>query len=85
MNIRMIKRSDTWCDRLGALGILLMLTVFYSLLTDVAGALDPMLFPGWKVIVPAFIKSIGALGRIRLRIFCRSWKKSRKAELRSSR
>ena len=61
MNIRMIKRSDTWCDRLGALGILLMLTVFYSLLTDVAGALDPMLFPGWKVIVPAFIKSIGAL------------------------
>lgn len=45
----------------GASLIFLSLLLAYGALTDLAGVLDPVLFPGWKVILPEMYGSSGEL------------------------
>lgn len=50
--------------RIGIIGssvIFLLLLGAYGLLTDIGGVLDPLLFPGWHVILPEMYRSSGDL------------------------
>ncbi len=58
--LRQIKR-DRRTAIIGAAAIFMVLITAYTLLTDVTKTLDPVLFPGWGVILPEMAKSSGEL------------------------
>lgn len=55
------KYRDIRTAAVGASLIFLLLLLFYGALTDLSGVLDPVLFPGWKVILPEMCHSAGDL------------------------
>ncbi len=54
-------RRDRRIACFGALTVFGALIALYAVLTDVTRALDPVLFPGWGVILPELAKSSGEL------------------------
>ena len=43
---------DRWIARIGSSIIFAALVGVYAILTDLTGLLDPVLFPGWGMILP---------------------------------
>ncbi len=58
---RIRKFRDARIATVGATLIFLALLLAYGLLTDVTKTLDPVLFPGWRVILPEMYQSTGEL------------------------
>lgn len=56
-------RRDRRIACFGALAVFGALVALYAVLTDVTRALDPVLFPGWGVILPELAGSSGELFR----------------------
>lgn len=59
--LQMIRNART--AAIGSTSIFLLLILGYAVLTDFTGLLDPVLFPGWKVILPELVQSSGELFR----------------------
>ncbi|OQA79367.1 MAG: putative aliphatic sulfonates transport permease protein SsuC [Lentisphaerae bacterium ADurb.Bin242] len=59
--LQMIRNART--AAIGSTSIFLLLILGYAALTDFTGLLDPVLFPGWKVILPELVQSSGELFR----------------------
>lgn len=57
------KYRDARIAAVGSSLIFLLLLAAYGVLTDLGGVLDPLLFPGWKVILPEMYRSSGELFR----------------------
>ena len=57
------RRAERRTALVGAVGIFAGLVALYALLTDATGTLDPVLFPGWGVILPQMAESSGELLR----------------------
>ena len=54
-------KRDRRIAAIGTAAVFVGLVALYALLTDVTKALDPVLFPGWGVILPELAKSSGEL------------------------
>ena len=48
---------DRWIARIGSSIIFAALVGVYAVLTDLTGWLDPVLFPGWGMILPEMVQS----------------------------
>ncbi len=48
---------DRWIARIGSSIIFAALVGVYAILTDLTGWLDPVLFPGWGMILPEMVQS----------------------------
>lgn len=60
---QMQRRRNARIAAVGSSLIFLLLLAAYGVLTDLGGVLDPLLFPGWKVILPEMYHSSGELFR----------------------